>query len=48
MNYVAFMKAINSGKNPNYISDPIAKQVTEVIEDFYCKNHCEILLEELS
>lgn len=32
---VAFMKAIKSGKKPEYISQTVAKQITRVLESFY-------------
>lgn len=32
---VAFIKAIKSGKKPDYITDEIAEQITKVMSDFY-------------
>ena len=35
---VAFLKAIKSGRNPDYIPEDVTKQITEVIADFYSGN----------
>ena len=32
---VAFLKAIKTGKSPNYISEEVTEAITQVIEDFY-------------
>ena len=32
---VAFMKAIKTGKKPDYITDDIAKEITKIMMDFY-------------
>ena len=39
---VAFMKAIKSGKQPDYISKNVAIQVTSVLEEFYQDKVIEI------
>lgn len=39
---VAFIKAIKSGKNPDYISKEVAVQISEVIKDFYDGKAVEI------
>ena len=39
---VAFIKAIKSGKNPDYIRNDIARQITRVLSDYYNNDICEI------
>lgn len=39
---VAFIKAINSGVVPDYITESVARQVTKVIETYYQRNLYEI------
>lgn len=35
--FVAFLKAIQTGKDTNYIGKSISDEICKVIEDFYCK-----------